>query len=387
MSFMLNALNGPIQAELVRFFNVIDDSYLSTKSVSTAAFCKARKKLSHRAFIELNDDLVQAFYEAATIDKWQGHRLLAVDGSVTQLPISDELLEHFGKARPQAAMPHVRLSQLYDVKNNITLDLQVASHSTGEREMALKHLNKTQTGDLVVYDRGYPAAWFYKYHRLKNVDFCMRIVKSSNVVKAFLESGKYSDIVDFPCIEKSLRRCRKDKISTESLRLRLVRVDLPSGEPEVLVSSLTDLQAYPTALFANLYHQRWGVEEDFKVLKSRLNIENYSSISVEGILQDLHAKLLTKNLSASAIHDAKRKIKKPKNTRLYEYKINFTFAINQLKDNIVRFTMKLAEFELYELLISKISKSLSVIRPNRKFVRQDRRNKTNKYPMNYKRMC
>jgi len=383
---MLNALNGSIQAELVRFFNIIDDSYLSTKSVSTAAFCKARMKLSHQAFIELNDDLVQTFYDTSTIDKWQGHRLLAVDGSVTQLPISDKLLEHFGKARPHAAMPHVRLSQLYDVKNNITLDLQVESHSTGEREMALKHLNKTQTGDLVVYDRGYPAVWFYKYHKLKNVDFCMRIVKSSNVVKAFLASGKYSDIVDFPCIEKSLRRCRKDKISTGSLRLRLVRVDLP-GEPEVLVSSLTDLQTYPTALFADLYFQRWGVEEDYKVLKSRLNIENYSSVSVEGVLQDLHAKLLTKNLAASAIHDAKRKIKKPKNTRLYEYKINFTFAINQLKDNVVRLIMKLAELELYELLLSKISKNLSAIRPDRKFFRQDRRNKTNKYPMNYKRMC
>jgi hypothetical protein len=87
------------------------------------------------------------------------------------------------------------------------------------------------------------------------------------------------------------------------------------------------------------------------------------------------------------IHDAKRKIKKPKNNRLYQYKINFTFSINQLKDNVVRFIMRLAEIELYELMISKISKNLSVIRPDRKFFRQDRRNKTNKYPMNYKRMC
>ena len=62
-------------------------------------------------------------------------------------------------------------------------------------------------------------------------------------------------------------------------------------------------------------------------------------------------------------------------------------AIGQLKDNVVKFIMKLADIELYELLISKISKSLSVIRPNRKFVRQDRRNKRNNYPMNYKRMC
>jgi hypothetical protein len=71
--------------------------------------------------------------------------------------------------------------------------------------MALKHLNKTQTGDLVVYNIGYPGVWFYKYHRLKNVNFCMRIVKGSNVVKAFLESKKYSYIVDFPCTGKSLQ--------------------------------------------------------------------------------------------------------------------------------------------------------------------------------------
>jgi hypothetical protein len=384
---MLNALNGSIQAELVRFFNVIDDSYLSTKSVSTAAFCKARMKLSHQAFIELNDDLVKAYYETATLDKWHGHRLLAVDGSVTQLPNSDELFSHFGKARPRAILPAVRLSQLYDVKNNITLDLQVESHRTGEREMALKHLNKTQKGDLIIYDRGYPAVWFYKYHMLKNVDFCMRIVHSSNIVKDFLSSGKESDIVDFPCIEKSLRRCRKDKISTESLRLRVVRVELPSGNTEVLVSSLTDLKAYPTSLFADLYHQRWGVEEDYKVLKSRLNIENYSSTSVEGVLQDIHAKLLTKNLAACVIYDAKRKIQEQKVNRKNEYKANFTFAINQIKDNIVRLTMKLASMDLYALMIGRISKNLSIIRPNRTFVRKDRRFVPNKYSMNYKRMC
>jgi hypothetical protein len=75
---------------------------------------------------------------------------------------------------------------------------------------------------------------------------------------------------------------------------------------------------------------------------------------------------LTKNLAAFAMHYAKRKIKQPKNNRLYDYKINFTLAINQLKDNIVHFTMKLTDIQLYELLISKISKSLSVIRRSRR---------------------
>jgi len=45
----------------------------------------------------------------------------------------------------------------------------------------------------------------------------------------------------------------------------------------------------------------------------RLNTESYPSVSVEGILQDLHAKLLTKYLAVSAIHDVKRKINKPYN--------------------------------------------------------------------------
>ena len=218
------------------------------------------------------------------------------------------------------------------------MDLQVDSHSIGKRDMALKHLKKTQTGDLVVYDRGYPAVCFYKYHTLKNIDFCMRIVKSSNVVKAFIESGKYGDVVNFSCIEKSLRRCRKDKISTESLNVRLVRVDLPSGQVEILVSSLTDKKAYPTSISADLYHQRWGIKEYYKVLK---------------------------NIATVAVFDAK----------------------NQLKDNVVRFMMKLAGAELYRLLISNISKSLSVIRPNRKFSRRDKRFTPNKYPMSYKRVC
>jgi IS4 transposase len=60
-----------------------------------------------------------------------------------------------------------------------------------------------------------------------------------------------------------------------------VIVDLPSGESEVLVSSLTDFKTYPASLFSDLYHQRWAVEEDYKVLKSRLNIENDSSVSVK----------------------------------------------------------------------------------------------------------
>ena len=147
---MLNMVNGSVHSELSRFFQVIQNKHITSKSVTPAAFCKARKKFSFTAFIELNTCLVETFYKSNVVRRWNGFRLLAVDGSVTRLPNTQELLDHFGKARCHASHPAARLSQLYDVGNKITVDLQVGSHSTGERDLAVKHLECASKGDLVL---------------------------------------------------------------------------------------------------------------------------------------------------------------------------------------------------------------------------------------------
>lgn len=383
--FMLNAINGAIQNELCRFFQEIDDSPVSLVSVSTAAFCKARKKLSFRAFISLNNTLIDTFYQSQQVKRWHGLRLLTVDGSVTILPKNEVLLNHFGKARSHSVQPAVRISQLYDVKNKLTIDLRVEPHNTGERNMALKHLDHAQKGDVIVYDRGYPAVWFLKYHLAKDVDFCTRAtLDSSNIIKAFVASGKMSEIIAFPCTEKSLRRCRKDGLSTESINLRLVRVNLSTGTTEILITSLIDEVTFPTSIFSDLYYQRWGVEEDYKVMKSRLSIENFSGISVEAILQDIHAKTLTKNLTSIAIIEANKIKTSP---RKYECRINVTHALSQLKDNIVRLLMDISIDGLSSLMIERISKITNPYRPDRKFERPHCRMIRVKYTMAYKRPC
>jgi hypothetical protein len=71
-----------------------------------------------------------------------------------------------------------------------------------------------------------------------------------------------SEIIEFPCTEKSLRRCRKDGLSTESINLRLVRVDLPTATTKILITSLIDEATFLTSIFADIYQQRWDVEED-----------------------------------------------------------------------------------------------------------------------------
>ncbi len=314
---------------------------------------------------------------------------MAVDGSVTKLPLSAELMSHFGKARSHSKCPAVRLSQLYDIKNRLTLDLQVDSHAEGERNMAVKHLAHADKNDLIIYDRGYPANWFFKMHLQKGVEFCARAtLDSSNQIIQFVQSGQRDAIMDFPCVEKSLRRCKKENISTDIIKLRLIRVTLPSGETEVLITSLMNKKVYPYSIFGDLYQQRWGVEEDYKVMKSRLNIENFSGLSVDAVMQDIHAKVLTKNLTSIAVLEAEKlkvaTCKKRKGT----YRINFTHALSQVKDNVVRFLMDTSTKNLSLLLIAKIAKEVNAYRPGRSYRRRkNTMGLKTKYPVAYKRIC
>ena len=389
ITFMLTMVNGSIQSELSRFFQVLDDSPIAINSVTTAAFCKARKKFSHTAFKALNTCLNETFYKSSQAKKWKGHRLLAVDGSVTQLPNIPELLKHFGKARSHSKRPAVRLSQLYDVLNKLSIDVQIDPHSVGERTQAVNHLKWAQKNDLILYDRGYPSVWLFILHQFKQVDICARVtVDSSNILKTFLRSGKRDDTIPFPCSDKSLIYCRKEGLSISLIKIRLIRIDLPSGETEILMTSLLDEEQYPYEIFKNLYHLRWGIEEDYKIMKSRLTIENFSGISVEAVLQDIHAKVLTKNIAAIAIFEAEDIKNEKYKHRKFEYRINFSYALSQLKENMIRFLLNLAPLNLSRLLITAISNVVNAYRPDRSFIRHRRNDfwNTPKYNMAYKRV-
>jgi hypothetical protein len=80
------------------------------------------------------------------------------------------------------------------------------------------------------------------------------------------------------------------------LNVRFVSVRLPTGGLEVLVTSLLDEVEYPTQEFSEVYHLRWNHETFYNVLKSRLDLENFSGETVEAVLQDFHAALLLCNL-------------------------------------------------------------------------------------------
>ena len=71
---------------------------LETESVSAAAFTKARAKLKHTAFIELNREaVVGVCYGDGDFKRYKGFRMLGIDGSKLRLPDTEDVIEEFGQ--------------------------------------------------------------------------------------------------------------------------------------------------------------------------------------------------------------------------------------------------------------------------------------------------
>lgn len=371
-------VKGSLQAELNQLFKSLNQSDMSEQVVSKAAFSKARKHLRYQAFIELNQTLTHTILQHSD-KRWKGFRICAVDGSILNLPNHSLLRKHFdpnASGRPQA-----RASQLYDVLNHITLDSSLNPMSTDERTLALAHLEHSQAQDLILYDRGYPAFYLFAAHQQKQRHFCMRSPWNLyNETRDFYLSDKEEEYVQLSPSRDAVKSCERLGLPTEPITVRLVRVMLPNGEPEILITSVETL---PVEDFKALYHLRWGVEEDYKTMKSRLVVEQFSGYSVEAIYQDFYAKILSKNIASALAQAAQQQIDEETKHCRRRYQVNGTMVLSSLKEVLPRWLSgQDMGIDFLLKLIKKLSKNREAMRPDRQFARK--KGKAKMYAMSYK---
>jgi len=388
INFLSNMNKGSIQDELDHYFKALNNADVAERVVSNSALTKARKKVKHEAFIDLNEHINHYFYDIFPHQTWRGFNLLAVDGSTAALLSLLENAEHFGQWNPTNGDPRpvARISQMFDVLNRITIDAIISPKSNGERELAAQHFLKLMPNDLILLDRGYPAFWLFKLIVSMGADFCARISYDVwKVVKKFFNSGKKGKTIELKCSYKSGKECRKMGLDTKPMKLRLVRIELDTGEAEILITSLTEKEAYPNDIFDELYHLRWPVEEDYKVMKLRLEVENWSGKTVHSVYQDFHAKVFAKNLTAMLAHPTRPIIKEQYAHRKYLYQLNFTQALSKTKDTIVLLFNRTSDAvrEIIAKLHDIFIKTVEPVRPDRKYPRNHKIRRKPFYP-NYK---
>ena len=386
--YLCNFFKSSYQAELNKFFKVLSGSMVATKVVSKAAFCKARQKLKYEAFTTLNNHAVDHFNENFAPQTWHGFFLRAVDGSTVKLPDFPEIAEHFGAWHPRQGdpVPMARVSEMFDPLNRITILAFIAPKDQGEREMAAAHFQHLSNRDLILLDRGYPAFWLFKLILTHDANFCARVSTNKwKVVRKFMTSGKAEKLIHLNAPTSSIAACREHSLDTRPMLLRFIRVELDTGETEVLITSLTDSAQYPHFLFADLYHERWPVEEDYKVVKCRMEMENFSGKSALSVYQDFHARVFSKNITAMLTFATQQTIDKPSEPGRHSYRINFTQALSTMRDAIVLLFQKTARAvdAIIQDLLTTFAQALEPVRPGRKYPRNHKRSQR-KCCLNYK---
>jgi hypothetical protein len=267
-----------------------------------------------------------------------------------------------------------RGSKAYDVLNKITIDAKLVNTSIGERTLAKEHMKMCSAGDLFLLDRGYPSYDLFMTIKEMSGEFCARVPKNSwNAVKELLESEEKELICKIHPGKEKIKEYKAEGISYEPITCRFVKVELSSGEIEVLITSLLDEEEYPYEVFKKLYFMRWDIEESYKKDKHRLQLENFSGKSVIAIMQEFHAKILFSNLTSILSSDLDRDIEKITKKRNYSYQLNFTSALSKVKEVIATLFTTQNIRDLLDALKSMFLLNIQPIRPDRSNARNKSR--------------
>jgi len=374
--FMINFLTKSLSVEIANFISFIKYNMpgASINGFTKSAFVQYRKKIKPEVFKSLSDSLIEEFYtdNDESIKLWNGFRLLAVDGSRLVLPDTAELESIYGRTRNQSetGVIQARISVLYDVLNRFAIDGILAPLSTGESVLALNHLAFAKTKDLIIFDRGYPSFNLIYEHFEKGVDFLIRVKADfSNITREFYQSGLQSAIARMQP-GKNIKLSDKSYSKNTFKEVRLVRVELPDGEAEILITSLFDSKKYPDYIFKELYFLRWGVETFYDELKNKIKIEHFSGYSEHCILQDFYAALFVSNVQSLIVGEINDELAKKSTGNKYQYKVNNNLSYGFLKDRIISlfFSDKQMDVIVSELKVL-FKKHTIPIRPDRKYDR------------------
>jgi len=406
VTFLLNMLTKTLQVELNRFLKLLR-GHTPVVTVSKQAFSQARQKLSDQTFCRLNERLMDEFYTENTYITWQGYRLIGIDGSTVQLPESDEIRQEFGCSVNQCGqgMPLGRVSVAYDLENGLGIDARLAQYGRGERDLALDHLTaitasdqrslgrRGHTGDLLLFDMGYPALDFIALFVLAGKDVVIRTPDSRiREVHAAIHAASDDQIIHIPL--RTARRRMSPKLLAQypdldpawTLTLRLLTLTLDDGRPEYLLTTLLDQEAFPTAVFHGLYGKRWGSETHYDVVKNVLEIEDFTGKSVLSVRQDFYATVLTSNIQGVIQWELQEEIEAENRSagRKYQYQLNKNVSIGLLKDTLVTLLMDQGDLqEFYDEMKAQMKRHRVPIRPGRQKPRT--RKTRRKYPMNKRR--
>ncbi len=357
VSFLLDMRKTTLQTRL----NLYYDNMERGDPISQQAFSKLRMQFDHSPFETMFRETVKAEYSGEyELPLWHGYHVLAVDGSLMQLPRVKALLEEYGSSGRGSICPSAGISTLFDVLHGWPIDTSIEGAKRSERTAFEKHIEfvcrelpHIAKKSIVLLDRGYPSEDLIKKLQAMGLKFLMRCNSQ------FLKPISNAPLGDSICKLKS------------GTTLRVYKFALPSGEIETLITNEFELE---DKLLEELYGLRWGVESYYFKLKREICVEKFSGKTANSIRQDYWASMVLMISVAVFQAEADKKVRERSiGKSIYERNARTSDLIVTLRDRFIFAVLcgrpMLASFEM-KSVIKTMARSVSYIRPGRSFERK-----------------
>ncbi len=329
LRFILMPRTRSTSVELLEYSHITGN-----KRVNKSDFSKRRSLLPSWYIKCLHRDITRRIYGMSSPARWNGHLLLAGDGTTYSLPNTDTIKKIYldGRKTGKGEQALARGVVLKDVLNDIVVSSGMECYGKDEIALLMDELESmpeeiSSWDPVIVLDRKFCAyTLICKMMRLR-LNFIIRVKERFNAeVDRFIKSGKkQADIVLRPAsttVKKLNRLYGPDDY--RSFKVRLVRM---SGSV-VVMTSVTDVSLLSDG--KDVYHARWDDETTIGFMKNNLQVEVFSGISPRSLLQDFYSKTIIYNILSLLVSQAAelRHDKKPR-------RINRNVALGILKLNIL----------------------------------------------------
>ncbi len=342
---------------------------LSVPEFSASTFSKGRKRFPFEFFV----DLCQWLYKVSVphVDmRWFGYSIFAIDSMKFSVPkeLEDEGFDSMNDC--ETYYPQAMLTAAYDLQVGMIYDSIVSQHAD-ERANAYQLFESLPDNSLVVCDRGFPSFEFFYNAQERGIKLLMRMstANAPEELQEFIDSGAMDEIITLtPSAATESKSLRRGFIPIP-VEVRAIRYQINNSEFIVVTTAMEDEITYKD--IANLYHARWGIEEEFKLNKVGLQLENFKAKHLQGVLQEVWATQAISCLSrAIAISSSGINNKTPdrkQHSMLGIVKLLKSWFFQLLTNVEIKFQWAIGHFK------TGISKTFAKVREGRTYKRRSRR--------------
>lgn len=264
---------------------------------SKSAISQARYRLGARPVVDLFHRVCQPLATAQTPGAFVcGLRLVAIDGTVEDVPASPANVRAFGRHqgdRGASAFPQVQGVYLSECGTHAIFDAGFWPCHVSERVGAVRLLRRVTAGMLVLLDRGFYSFEMIERTRATGAHVLARVPASVTLTpRHLLPDGSFWAYIYPP---ERARRQRGDHLLVRVLVYTLSDPARPGyGQTHRLLTTLLDAHAAPALDLILAYHERWEIELAIDEIDSHQRLVRHPLRSPKpvGVIQELYGLLI-----------------------------------------------------------------------------------------------